>query len=120
MLVSLKKAKHLSFSEVVNSMKYAGKTAASNVFAVKFHKTFASAMSCLVVLLLAIPFSVMGMRVSPLVNLSKAVAFLMIFLVFGVIFTSLGNKGILPSPVAAWGMNILILFPIIKFFRRAM
>ncbi|MDR1528693.1 MAG: LptF/LptG family permease [Puniceicoccales bacterium] len=120
MLASLKKPKDLSLSEVLEAIKYCRSEPAENVFWVKFHQIFANAADCMIILFLAIPFAVMGIRVNPCVNIARASGFLLIFLFCGTICETLGSNGILRPALAAWITNILILLPIIKLFRRAM
>jgi lipopolysaccharide export system permease protein len=119
-LASLKKTKDLSFPEVLESIKYYHNESAENAFLVKFHQIFANAADCIIILFLAIPFAVMGVRVNPFVNISRACVFLLIFLFCGATCEALGNSGILRPAFAVWITNILILLPILGLFRRAM
>jgi lipopolysaccharide export system permease protein len=119
-LASLKKTKDLSFPEVLEAIKYCHSESTENAFLVKFHQIFANAADCMIILFLAIPFAVMGIRVNPFVNISRASGFLLIFLFCGTICETLGSNGILRPVFAVWITNILILLPIIKLFRRAM
>jgi lipopolysaccharide export system permease protein len=120
MLASLKKTKDLSFPEVLEAIKYYHSESAENTFLVKLHRIFANAADCIIILFLAIPFAVTGVRVNPFVNISRASGFLLVFLFCGTICETLGSSGILRPAFAVWITNILILPPIIKLFRRAM
>jgi lipopolysaccharide export system permease protein len=120
MLASLKKPQDLSFPEVLDAIKYYCNESAENAFLVKFHQIFANATDCMIILFLAIPFAVMGIRINPFVNIARASGFLLIFLFCGAICETLGSNGILWPAFAVWATNILILLPIIKLFRRAM
>jgi lipopolysaccharide export system permease protein len=120
MLASLKKTKDLSFPEVLEAIKYCHSESAENTFLVKFHRIFANVADCIIILFLAIPFAVMGVRVNPFVNISRASGFLLVFLFCRTICETLGSSGILRPAFAVWITNILILLPIVKLFRRAM
>ncbi|MDR2776550.1 MAG: LptF/LptG family permease [Puniceicoccales bacterium] len=119
-LASLKKTKNLSFPEVLEAVKYYHNESAENTFWIKFHQIFANATDCMIILFLAIPFAVTGIRVNPVVNIIKASGFLLIFFFSGTICETLGSNGILQPAFAVWITNILILLPIRKLFRRAM
>ncbi|MDR2432360.1 MAG: LptF/LptG family permease [Puniceicoccales bacterium] len=119
-LASIKKTKDLSFPEVLEAIKYCHSESAKNVFLVKFHRIFANAADCIIILFLAVPFAVMGVRVNPFVNISRASGFLLIFLFCGTICETFGSSGILRPAFAVWITNILILLPIVGLFRRAM
>jgi lipopolysaccharide export LptBFGC system permease protein LptF len=120
MVASLKKMKDLSFFEAVNSLKYVGNDRPSNVFLVKFHRIFADAVACLLVLLLAIPCAVLGTRVNPFVRMAKASCYLLLFWVANVTFTTLGSNGTLNPAMACWIANFAIIFPAMKLFNGAM
>jgi lipopolysaccharide export system permease protein len=120
MIASLKKVKYLSFPEVLDIIKYCHSESMGNAFLVKFHQMFANVADCIIILFLAIPFAVMGVRVNPFVNIARASGFLLIFFFLGIIFATFGNNGMLWPAFSVWITNVLILLPIIKLLRRSM
>ncbi|MDR1890605.1 MAG: LptF/LptG family permease [Puniceicoccales bacterium] len=120
MVASLKKTKDLSFPEVLDAIKYCHREPAGNAFCVKFHQIFANVANCMIVMFLAIPFAVMGIRVNPFVNIARASGLLLIFFFLGTIFAALGSNGIIRPAFAVWITDILIILPIMKLLRRAM
>ena len=92
LLLSLKKPKYLSFSEVKSAIKLAGSDENSGVFFVKFHKTFSNFVTNILVLALAIPFATTGIRIDTLTNTAKASILLILFFVLNFFFEILGNN----------------------------
>jgi lipopolysaccharide export system permease protein len=117
---SMKKIRDLSFGETVDLIKYSRGIAAANGFSLKFHGTFANAVSCILVLLLAIPFAVSGIKVNPVVGAAKASIFFLLFLICGVIFSFAGRGGFVAPLTAAWAANAIAAVAIGKLLGGAM
>lgn len=71
-------------------------------FAMRYHRTLASPMICLVVVAIAIPFGVVGGRVNPMIGVSKTLGLFLGYYFLTMILDSLGAAGHLPPAVAAW------------------
>ena len=120
LLIATKKLKNLSFSEIRSAIKFINDDASATPYLVRFHKTFANFATLILALCIAIPFAVTGVRVNPLVNISKACAVLLVFLLFNAMFSTLGNTGKISPMIAAWIGNFCMIFPAIKCFKSAL
>ncbi|MBK1859087.1 LptF/LptG family permease [Cerasicoccus arenae] len=73
---------------------------------------------CLVMVGIAIPFAVAGVRVNPVVGVAKALGFFALFFMLEEIFRLLGSQGIIPLAVAVWLPFGLMLLLSAYFFRK--
>ena len=71
-------------------------------FAMRYHRTLASPMICLVVVAIAIPFAVVGGRANPMIGVSKTLGLFLAYYFASMMFDALGSAGHLPPVVAAW------------------
>ncbi len=76
-----------------------GKNAA---YAMRYHSFLAAPVICLVVIAVAIPFSVTGGRTSPMVGVAKSFGLFLGFFFLSSICSAFGENGALPPIVAAW------------------
>jgi lipopolysaccharide export system permease protein len=79
------------------------------VHAVRYHALIAGSLACLVVIGLAIPFAVSGVRVNPAVGVSKSFG---LFLVYWLLlsFSGLaGDRGLIEPWLAGWLPNLSML-----------
>lgn len=120
LLIATKKIKNLSFSEIRSAIKFINDDTYATPYLVRFHKTFANFATLILALCIAIPFAVTGVRVNPLVNISKACMVLLLFLFFNAMFSVLGNIGRISPIIAAWIGNFCMVFPAIKCFKSAL
>ena len=74
-------------------------------YAVYYHSLIADMFGPLVVIAIAIPFAVSGVRVNPAVGVSKSIGLFCLYYVFNTIATSLATKGVVDPVVAAWLPN---------------
>lgn len=77
-------------------------------FAMRYHRTLASPMICLVVVAIAIPFGVVGGRVNPMIGVSKTLGLFLGYYFLTMILDSLGAAGHLPPAVAAWIAPVML------------
>lgn len=87
-------------------------------YAVRYQTILANPFSCLVVVGIAIPFAVAGVRTNPLVGVSKAGGLFFAYFIVASIFRLLGEKDTIPISVAAWGPIILMFLVGMVFFKR--
>jgi len=78
-------------------------------YAVRYNSILATPLSCLIVVGIAVPFAVSGVRVNPMVGISKSLGLFFLYYVLASIFGVMGSKQILPVAAAAWLPNILML-----------
>jgi len=71
-------------------------------YEVRYHSLLASPLTCLMIVGLAIPFAVAGVRTHPFVGISKSVGLFFFFFLLASISTLLGERQILAPVIAAW------------------
>jgi lipopolysaccharide export system permease protein len=85
---------------------------------VRYYGLIADVMGPLIVIAIAIPFAISGVRINPAVGVSKSIGLFFLYYVLTNFATSLAAKGVLEPSVAAWlphaGMAALALW----FFAR--
>ena len=115
-----KKPRHLSLFQIkaiLDSFDYKENSSLSK-YAVKYHAILATPLSCLIVVAIAIPFAISGVRTNPLVGVAKAL--LLFFIYYFVLNVSgiLGSQQILSPWLAAWFPNILLIAVAGFLYRR--
>lgn len=90
-----------------------------NAYLVRYLSLFAAPFSCLVVVGIAVPFAVAGVRTSPMIGVSKCIGFFAIFYVLISIASILGERQIIPALLAAWLPNLVMLGMSIRLFKQA-
>ncbi|TVP79804.1 MAG: YjgP/YjgQ family permease [Puniceicoccaceae bacterium] len=88
-------------------------------YLVRYFSLLAAPFSCLVVVGIAVPFAVSGVRTSPMIGVSKAMGFFALFYVLISVATILGERQILPAILAAWIPNMVMLLMSLWFFAKA-
>lgn len=73
---------------------------------------------CLVMVGIAIPFAVAGVRVNPVVGVAKSLGFFAMFFALSEIFRLLGSKGAMPLEIAVWLPFGLMLTLSVYYFRK--
>ena len=101
----------LSFREVNRFVDQTGSNAGGSnaAYAMRYHSILAAPAICLVVIAVAIPFSVVGGRVSPMVGVAKVFGLFLLFYFISALCNALGNSGAIPPVVAAWLPVILTI-----------
>ena len=111
MLVFDQPAGDLSFFELERVMAYHGShdDPKLKLYAVQYYGLLAETLGPLIVIALAVPFAVSGVRVNPAVGVSKSIG---LFLVYFVLFkagSALGARGLIEPMWAALGPNLIML-----------
>jgi lipopolysaccharide export system permease protein len=75
-------------------------------YAVRYFQLIATTLGPLIVIAIAIPFSVTGVRVNPAVGVSKSIGLFLLYYVMANLASSLATKEIVEPDVAAWLPNI--------------
>lgn len=75
-------------------------------YAVRYYGLLADTLVPLIIIAIAVPFAVTGVRVNPAVGVSKSIGLFLIYFVCLRISTVLGTRGILEPMMAAWVPNI--------------
>lgn len=87
-------------------------------YEVYYNSILASPFCCLIVVGIAIPFAVSGVRVNPMVGVSKSIGLFAVYYVLTNLFNMLGASQWLPPVVAAWAPNVLMLAYAVWLCRR--
>jgi lipopolysaccharide export system permease protein len=113
MLLTDQRPRDLSFFELRRLIAYyAVENNPKGVpYAVRYFSILADTLGPLVVIAIAIPFAVSGVRVNPAVGVSKSIGLFFLYYVLNTIAASLATKQLIDPAVAAWlpnlGMGVL-------------
>lgn len=102
------RAVDLSFPELREIIDYyeLQKSPKVTPFAVRYFGLIANTLGPLIVIAIAIPFAVTGVRVNPAVGVSKSLGLFVLYYIFTNIASSLATKQIVDPVVAAWLPNV--------------
>lgn len=119
MLFAKRDPESLSFREVSRYVNQTGANAAGRnaAYAMRYHSILVGPIICLVVIAVAIPFSVVGGRISPMVGVAKTFGLFLIFYFITAVCNAFGESGALPPILAAWLPVILTCLWIIPKLR---
>lgn len=108
MLLTDQRPRDLSFFELRRLITYyAVENNPKGVpYAVRYFSILADTLAPLVVIAIAIPFAVTGVRVNPAVGVSKSIGLFFLYYVLSTIAASLATKQLIEPAVAAWLPNI--------------
>ena len=109
----------LSFREVNRFVDQTGRNAGGRnaAYAMRYHSILAAPAICLVVIAVAIPFSVVGGRVSPMVGVAKSFGLFLLFFFISALCNAFGNSGAIPPVVAAWLPVVLTVLWVVPKLR---
>jgi lipopolysaccharide export system permease protein len=116
MLLIDRKPSHLSLWELRELIAHLSleKSPKVSAYAVRYYSLIAETITPLIVIALAIPFSVTGVRVNAAVGVSKSIGLFFLYYVFTSISMSLATRQIVDPLVAAWlphgAMGLLALW----------
>ena len=88
------------------------------MYAVRYYGLIADVLGPLIVIAIAIPFAVAGVRVNPVVGVSKSIGLFFLYYVLTSFATTLGAKGYVAPVVAAWLPHGSMAVVAIWFFAR--
>jgi LPS export ABC transporter permease LptG len=89
-------------------------------FAVRYHGIWAGAFSPLIIVGLAIPFATSGVRVNPMVGISKSLSLFVLYYVFDNIGRILGEREVLQPMAAAWFPSLMMALLALWLYRRTL
>ncbi len=90
-----------------------------NLYAVQYHGILAGSLSCLIVVGLAIPFSVSGVRVNPMIGVLKSVGLFLVYFLMQNVMRILGEREVMDPALSAWLPNLVMLAVAFILFYRA-
>jgi lipopolysaccharide export system permease protein len=116
MLLIDRKPSHLSLWELRELVAYLRDEESPKLalYAVRYYSLIADFIGPLIVIAIAIPFAVTGVRVNPAVGVSKSIGLFFLYYIFTSFSTTLAAKGFVEPVVGAWlphaGMALLALW----------
>ena len=104
MFYSTKDPDKLSLREVSRFVEQAGSNPGGQnaAYAMRYHSILSAPVICLVVVAVAIPFSVRAGRISPMVGVAKTFGLFLAFYFLSSFCSAFGESGALPPMIAAW------------------
>ena len=87
-------------------------------YAVEHERKRASPMGVLIVVALAVPFAISGVRVNPAVNMSKSIGLFFVYFLLAKLATLMGSFGVLSPVAAAWLPDAAMAWVALWFFVR--
>lgn len=88
-------------------------------YLIRYHSLLAMPFSCLVVVGLAVPFSVSGVRSNPMIGILICMCCFLAFYLLISISTILGERQVIPALLAAWLPNFIMFGAAARLFRQA-
>ncbi len=107
MLLTTARSIDLSFFELDRLMNYfaVANKAKGVPYAVRYYGLIADTLGPLIVIAMAIPFAVTGVRVNPAVGVSKAIGLFFLYYVMMNVAAILATKQVVDPEIAAWLPN---------------
>jgi LPS export ABC transporter permease LptG len=111
MLIFDVKPSHLSFFELQRIIDYfrVEENAKVTQYAVRYYGLLADTLAPLIIIAIAIPFGVTGVRVNPAVGVSKSIGLFLLYFVVLKLATVLSTRGVMEPMLAAWLPNFAML-----------
>ncbi len=121
MALSMSRPKDLSLGEARKLVSAMGEEEAEEAlpYLVRIYSILGSSFACVIVVAIAIPFSVAGVRTNPMVGVSKTVGLFFAYYILDNIMTALGGRGYLSPGLAMAIPNIAMFLFAISLFRKA-
>jgi lipopolysaccharide export system permease protein len=120
MLIFDVKPQNLSFTELRRIIDYfeVDNNPKATPYAVRYYSVLADTLGPLIIIALAIPFAVTGVRVNPVVGVSKSLGLFLLYFVLVKTSTALGGRDIIPALWAALLPIATMLLVGLGFFAR--
>ena len=101
----------LSFRELRQLIDYLTSDGSPKVtkYALRYYSLIADTLGCLIVIGIAIPFAVYGVRMSPVVGVSKSIGLFFIYYLLSSLANTIGGRGLLTPEAAAWLPNLVMI-----------
>ena len=105
------KPRDLSFFRLRQIMEYFEELESPKlkIYAMRYYGILAGTIAPLIVILIAIPFAVAGVRVNPAVGVSKSLGLFAIYFALEKVAESMGSQGIVAPVVAACLPGVVLL-----------
>jgi lipopolysaccharide export system permease protein len=113
-----KQVKYLSFAELRRILSFSGNSRNFTGYRARLYCSIASALSCLLITFITIPFSTIGVRQNPMVGVAKACAVLFVFYLISNVCNIFSANGILPIFLATCLPYVAILLPAYPLYKK--
>jgi lipopolysaccharide export system permease protein len=87
-------------------------------YAMRYYSLIADTLGCLIVIGIAIPFAVSGVRVSPVVGVSKSIGLFFVYYLLVSLANMIGGRELLTPQMAVWLPNLVMVGVAGWFFAR--
>jgi Predicted permeases len=120
MLLIDRRAKDLSMPQLQRLIDYFAveSNPKGTPYAVRYYSLVADTLAPLIVIAIAIPFAVTGVRVNPAIGVSKSIGLFFLYYILANVASSLATKQIVDPVTAAWIPNIGLTLLAVVFFAR--
>ncbi len=121
MALSMRRPEDLSLFEAATLIDAIGDrgSAEAQPYLVRWYSVWASAFACVIVVAIAIPISIAGVRTNPMVGVSKTVGLFFLYFVVDSVFGALGGRGyVAPFWAAAIPVVGMLAFAL-SLYRKA-
>ena len=122
MKLSMSRPKDLSLFELQKLIAAAGDEKSEHMrpYAEQLMSLWVSPFACIIVIAIAIPFSISGVRTNPMVGVSKTAGLFFTYYILDSLFTAMGSSGLIPIFLAAVVPNLLMLVFALTLYRKAL
>lgn len=122
MVLSMRRAKDLSLSDARTLVDSMGDKSSPEAlpYLVRIYSIWGSSFVCMIVVAIAIPFSVAGVRTNPMVGVSKTVGLFFAYYIIDNIMTAMGGRGIISPELAMAIPNIAMFAFALSLYKKAM
>ncbi len=122
MILSMSKPMNLSLKEnqvLLEAFGNSGDFKEALPYLVRKYSIWTSPLICVIVLAIAIPFAMSGVRTNPMVGVSKTIGLFFTYFALDSLMTALGGKGVLDPLVAAMIPPVVILIFTMWLYRKS-
>ena len=122
MKLSMSRPKDLSLFELQKLLAASGDSRSENMrpYAEQLMSLWVSPFACIIVVAIAIPFSISGVRTNPMVGVTKTAGLFFSYYILDSLFSAMGASGYLPAAIAAVLPNLLMLLFALSMYRKAL
>lgn len=121
MLAMHKKANELSLLELREIIETVPpeENPAVHAYQTRYFSLLAAPFSCLVLVGIAVPFAVSGVRTNPMIGISKCLGYFAVFYVLITISSILGERNLISAWMAAWLPNFAMLLISLRLYFKS-
>lgn len=122
MVLSMRRAKDLSLADARVLIDSIGDKSSPEAlpYLVRVYSIWGSSFACVIVVAIAIPFSIAGVRTNPMVGVSKTVGLFFVYYIIDNIMTAMGGRGIISPELAMALPNAAMFAFALSLYRKAM